>query len=512
MNVLFRFNGLIIILLNLYFFVIIKFFNSKKGYMINTSPHTYYDILGVPPTAEEAEIRAAYREQALICHPDKGRVNGLPTELATALFKSLQEANAVLSNPEKRKLYDYKIRREKAFQASQMWEKTFKSSQKNVFKRSTYCDKATCPPFSPPLNSHELDYSKIFSFKKTANRTIREILDKDDDMALARFVQDTNCAHEILKCMLYEACLRGKFRVVKYLIEVRKLDARMEVINGESNFTGPIFKAAAESGNLDLVKYLFEKKGADIESKCSTDPERSDTALMRAAKRGHEDVVSYLILNKADVNPGAGNLLYLAIASGKLTVVKLVVEAGTRKDPMCVDKALRQGSEEIVKYFLNNQRLTAYNYDAPPLCLASSSGNIELVKYLENKYGIKIPQRMNDREIVLVVKSCSIEMMNFLMDERGVFIQPHQLELIINTVIENLSEVIQQETNALPIVTLEKPKISPIEEADLKAFQLIQFLIEKKKLPISKKYLNNFCKGERRWEMRTYSYLRSLSK
>jgi curved DNA-binding protein len=62
----------------------------------------YYQILGVPRTADEKQIRQAYRRLARKHHPD---VN--PNDKAAAeKFKEIQNAYEVLSDPEKRKKYD----------------------------------------------------------------------------------------------------------------------------------------------------------------------------------------------------------------------------------------------------------------------------------------------------------------------------------------------------------------------------------------------------------------------
>lgn len=63
----------------------------------------YYDILEIPKTADENEIKTAYRKLAKKWHPDKNLNN---TEEATAKFKEISIAYEVLSNPEKKKIYD----------------------------------------------------------------------------------------------------------------------------------------------------------------------------------------------------------------------------------------------------------------------------------------------------------------------------------------------------------------------------------------------------------------------
>ncbi|KAH8690106.1 DnaJ domain protein [Talaromyces proteolyticus] len=63
---------------------------------------TYYDALGVPPTATELEIKKAYRKLAITTHPDKNPGD----ETAHARFQAIGEAYQVLSSSELRKQYD----------------------------------------------------------------------------------------------------------------------------------------------------------------------------------------------------------------------------------------------------------------------------------------------------------------------------------------------------------------------------------------------------------------------
>ena len=61
----------------------------------------YYAILGVPKTATKAEIKKAYRKLARELHPDTNK-----DPAAEKRFKEANEAQAVLTDPEKRKQYD----------------------------------------------------------------------------------------------------------------------------------------------------------------------------------------------------------------------------------------------------------------------------------------------------------------------------------------------------------------------------------------------------------------------
>jgi molecular chaperone DnaJ len=62
----------------------------------------YYELLGVPRNSDAEDVKKAYRRLALKCHPDRNKGDKALEEE----FKLASEAYEVLSDPEKRQIYD----------------------------------------------------------------------------------------------------------------------------------------------------------------------------------------------------------------------------------------------------------------------------------------------------------------------------------------------------------------------------------------------------------------------
>ncbi len=73
---------------------------------------TYYDVLGVPTSADAAEIARAFRQRCLLFHPDKrivaggGGCGGADNAEADRALDRVNEANTWLADSERKRIYD----------------------------------------------------------------------------------------------------------------------------------------------------------------------------------------------------------------------------------------------------------------------------------------------------------------------------------------------------------------------------------------------------------------------
>jgi DnaJ-class molecular chaperone len=65
----------------------------------------YYETLGIEQSASESDIKSAYRRLSLKYHPDRNT-----SEEAIEKFQEINQANEILSDPEKRKQYDFDLK------------------------------------------------------------------------------------------------------------------------------------------------------------------------------------------------------------------------------------------------------------------------------------------------------------------------------------------------------------------------------------------------------------------
>ncbi|MDR4904410.1 hypothetical protein S3E15_01813 [Bacillus mycoides] len=144
--------------------------------------------------------------------------------------------------------------------------------------------------------------------------------------------------------------------------EVKQLIGNdQEILNTMTTF-GTWLHVAAKKGHLEMVEYLINK-GIDIDARGGT---FDASALNLAAGAGHLEIVKYLIEAGAelDVSLAKRNPLFGAIYGGHKEVVEILVEKG-------IDISIRYTGENI-------KNMNAYEY-------AREFGQTKIAEYLKQK-------------------------------------------------------------------------------------------------------------------------------
>ena len=155
----------------------------------------YYAILEISQSATLAEIKSAYRTQAMKWHPDKNR--GIDT---TEKMKEINEAKLILTDEEARVRYDREYLRFKSFQQEKEKAKKTeepkqkqyeqkKQEQEKETKDRTYENKAYPPKedYSTYHFDDEILKKWMENARKQAIRNVQEMITEFRDSSIAGF-------------------------------------------------------------------------------------------------------------------------------------------------------------------------------------------------------------------------------------------------------------------------------------------------------------------------------------
>lgn len=202
----------------------------------------YYQILGVDSTANDLEIKSAYRRLAMLYHPD--RINGDEVK-----FKLVNEAYKILSSEEKRKDYDVtnNINRIKINQSQNQYNIT--------------------APYDSTLNVFNDSLKEIVEIiKEGTTRSLKQAL------ALMKNVNLENHYYQKYTPLM-EAVYVQRLDMVEFITkEIKEKYTRNNIVQvkyqrylNQINVEGKTALIIASLSNTepDIMKYLI-KQGADI--------------------------------------------------------------------------------------------------------------------------------------------------------------------------------------------------------------------------------------------------------
>lgn len=470
---------------------------GKVMFSYNTQQKNHYEVLGISRNASSDEIKKAYHKLALKYHPDKNKYAEVDQKTVEASFKKINEAYHVLIDQQTRVKYDLTLPRhdaqyafnKEAFNTFSRYRAqenkrpeayTFSGSNRQTFDFDTH------QPFVPGLHTRQNPKPSFFSKTEEPHdandeqkKIINDFIVNDFYQAMDMYLTIHNLGTKsYLKECLISAAKKGSLNVVKNLVKKWDLNPNFTFYE-TSFFEGTIFKYAAASGNLELVKFLLEDCYADIESQATKYPGCYGTALSYAVEKGHVAIVDYLIAKGAHVNPKVAysDILNSAIESGNVLIFKKLIQAGSILDKYHLALAISKGNLEITQYILelkpglkNHQFLLD-----DPVKKAIQSGNVTLLKYLEKNENLNIftPEDNHIKNINLYLLNAAaksnIAMMRYILEEKGLLAECQKPENTISYVGVMLEAALHEEWYT-------QKKFNPQN-----GLQVIRYLMEEKK-------------------------------
>lgn len=265
--------------------------------------------------------------------------------------------------------------------------------------------------------------SQIFEFNITPSQHTMNQQQADDPF--------TCTVNEALITALCEGCKEGDLDLVQEILQ----DGTVEVDDVvDENYWAPLHHAVY-GGQLEVVQYLVENKGQDVNALNCTD--EGQEAIQFAATDGHLDVVKYLVKHGQAGIMDIGNELnrrplHFASLGGNFEMVRFLVEtcnvvvnATDDDDWSALHFACMGGDLQIVRFLAKEHKLDCNATGADgwgPLHCAVSNGNTEIAKYLlgeRDASAYVLVGDVNENLLHLAVSEGHLDTVNFLVEECG---------------------------------------------------------------------------------------------
>ncbi|KAL6847064.1 hypothetical protein ACP4OV_022917 [Aristida adscensionis] len=182
----------------------------------------------------------------------------------------------------------------------------------------------------------------------------------------------------LLSFVAFQAAVDGNLRLLK------KLDLRVATDARGKN----VLHFAASKGRLEIVKYLVEELGLDVNSRSIHD----ETPMLFAAQNGSVPVLKYLIDHGGDpacTDSSGSTPLHYAAEHGQCEALRLLLSRGVPVDPLDLHgaplhKAASKSQDEAVKILLEHgaDPNRVFNHIFSPLMKAICGQSLKCVKLL----------------------------------------------------------------------------------------------------------------------------------
>ena len=244
---------------------------------------------------------------------------------------------------------------------------------------------------------------------------------------------------------IYIAADRGNFTIFKMLFENK---ASLKC-NDSYNF----LHCAAESNNVEFVKFILDNKIVDVKSQ----DVRKQTPLHRAATIDNVEIVKILIEHGADVNAldhCDASPIFIAACHGHWEIFKILVENGAELDNLdylnqsLIMYAITGQNTDIIK-FLCESSDCLYDEDyksRTPLYCALKHDNDEIIKVLiENGSDVHATNINGKTPLLLAAKKGNFEIFKILFEncEDVKHIDEHERNLLHYAVRGNNKDIIE---------------------------------------------------------------------